>query len=574
MKTKITLKALLSIVFLTLTSIFSCYAQQNLGASCGCPPVASRPTVNLSTKGDTIILTSLGASTKPSGYSLRATNTVLSCDTTYILDRKIFVENGKSLTIQAGTVIKGLSYQGVNFTTALIILKGAKIFALGTQDCPIVFTSEFDPMDGSYGIENVGKWGGILVYGSAYNSIQIGFVDSEHLVYGVNSPRGNILGFGDNSSNFMFGALSGQAVNNDNSGIIQYVSIRHAGEYYTAAQQPLVRVSGLTLASVGSATTLDHIEVVACRGDGFYFCGGTVNLKYASALFCLEDGIEYGFGYNGNIQFFFNVSIYYDFFNASSNAIEGSSKHFGAALPSNLLASNPTIYNVTSIGSGNIYEDGFATRWSSKGSVYNSIFSYGNAALSLAPNTYLNWINSSLGYVCNTSVGNSYNKLTINGTNSTVSISDDLKFTNDGNVNQGSALLGFDYQYTINTFNNNVSNKLTPSPYPILTTTCLPPSNGFFTPVPYRGAFEGRKKSWLSGWSYGALVCNFSTGILPCPTDLNFDGITNSSDFLIFVGKFGQACGSLPCPTDLNNDGVTNNSDFLIFVGNLNSSCQ
>ena len=35
--------------------------------------------------------------------------------------------------------------------------------APGVEDCPIVFTAAADPLDGSYSVNNKGKWGGVLI---------------------------------------------------------------------------------------------------------------------------------------------------------------------------------------------------------------------------------------------------------------------------------------------------------------------------------------------------------------------------------------------------------------------------
>jgi hypothetical protein len=57
----------------------------------------------------------------------------------------------------------------------------------------------------------------------------------------------------------------------------------------------------------------------------------------------------------------------------------------------------------------------------------------------------------------------------------------------------------------------------------------------------------------------------------PCPTDFNADGITDGTDFSIFLGNFGLFCTG--CQTDLNNDGVTDGTDFSIFLGNFGLNC-
>ena len=55
----------------------------------------------------------------------------------------VFVEEGETLTIEPGTVIKGKPGQGAD-ASALIVARGAKIFAEGTADAPIIFTAEED----------------------------------------------------------------------------------------------------------------------------------------------------------------------------------------------------------------------------------------------------------------------------------------------------------------------------------------------------------------------------------------------------------------------------------------------
>ena len=52
--------------------------------------------------------------------------------------------------------------------------------------------------------------------------------------------------------------LYGGSVANDNSGKLQYVSIRHGGTSIAQGSE----INGLTLGGVGSGTTISNIEVV------------------------------------------------------------------------------------------------------------------------------------------------------------------------------------------------------------------------------------------------------------------------------------------------------------------------
>src|ERR1035437_2898959 len=141
---------------IAVTSITTGFAQTNLGASCGCPPVGSRPNILLST------LATVGGA---NDGSLTANTTILDCSTNWILDKKIFVDNGKSIVVHAGTVIKARKYSTADSASCLIISRGAKMIADGNYDCPIVMTAEADPLDGSFPIKNQGQWGGLVLAG-------------------------------------------------------------------------------------------------------------------------------------------------------------------------------------------------------------------------------------------------------------------------------------------------------------------------------------------------------------------------------------------------------------------------
>ena len=56
-------------------------------------------------------------------------------DKIYILARRVTVTSGATLTIQAGTVIKGEAGSGAN-ATALLVARGAKLVAEGTAASP------------------------------------------------------------------------------------------------------------------------------------------------------------------------------------------------------------------------------------------------------------------------------------------------------------------------------------------------------------------------------------------------------------------------------------------------------
>ena len=107
------------------------------------------------------------------------TNTTLSG--TVLLQNKIYVTNGATLTILPGTIIRG----DKSTQATLIITKGCKIIAEGTQNLPIVFTS-----NESVGNRTEGDWGGLVILGQATNNQPGGVANIEGIVPTANTQYG------------------------------------------------------------------------------------------------------------------------------------------------------------------------------------------------------------------------------------------------------------------------------------------------------------------------------------------------------------------------------------------------
>jgi hypothetical protein len=525
---------------------FGAFAQSNLGEDCGCPPVASRTQVLMST------LAVAGGATDG---DLSAISTILTCDKLYILDKKIYVPDGKTLNIQPGTCIKGRATGDPLNANALIVSRGGKVFAVGNESCPIVFTAEADPMDGSYAFSNKGKWGGIAILGKAKNNLVApGNVGAGR--YAVSTGVGFVEGYLSAEARNLYGADPGQEDDNDNSGILKYVSIRHAGATVGAANE----LNGLTCSSVGRGTTLEHIEVISNDDDGIEFFGGTVNLKYATVLFQNDDAFDYDLGWNGKAQFLFALKIDAATFSGGDSGFECDGDD-NKVNPS--YFSHPIIYNATIIGNGsNVTPTGGGSGpWAlnmkerTEGEIYSSVFVNYRSGMNLIkslgsrPGTiesYHNWIGldntgatipQTLKLQCNTFVGNT-DALTVGGSAANLVAGDATKFAADGNI-VSPTLPGFDFSWTYS--GTTVTDQYDAVPNPALATTCIAPGDGFFTPVNYRGAFAASGPSWLSNWSYQVII-DATSGLIPCPTDINGDGTTNTTDFLNLVSRFGQAC--------------------------------
>jgi hypothetical protein len=198
-------------------------------------------------------------------------NITLDATKTYLLTGFVYVESGVTLTIPAGTVIRGdKASKGT-----LVVTRGAKLVAEGTAANPIVFTSNFDA-----GSRAPGDWGGIIILGKAKNNISggVGLIEG-----GLTEPKGN----------------HGGTDNADNSGVLKYVRVEFPGIAY----QPNNEINGVTFGSVGSGTAVDYVQVSFSGDDSFEWFGGTVNAKHLVSIANVDDCYDFDNGFSGKLQF-------------------------------------------------------------------------------------------------------------------------------------------------------------------------------------------------------------------------------------------------------------------------------
>jgi len=263
-------------------------------------------------------------------------------DNTYVIDGVVFVGSGQTLNIQAGTVIQGKPGEAAN-ASALVIARGAKIFAEGTATQPIIFTFEGDT--GLTAPSEKGRWGGLIVLGAA----------------SLNSNPGEsaIEGIDTNEARGLYGGND----DNDSSGVIKYVSIRHGGTNIGADNE----INGITFGGVGAGTEIDFVEVIGNKDDGFEWFGGTVNSKHILSIYCGDDGLDYDEGYRGVNQY---VIVHQD---PADSAADRGSEHDGGTNPEEAMPyATPVFVNVTSIG--NSGSRAITFRDNAGGEYYNSIF--------------------------------------------------------------------------------------------------------------------------------------------------------------------------------------------------------
>ena len=101
-------------------------------------------------------------------------DTYWTADNEYLMDGYVYVEDGETLTIEAGTVVRGKQTPTTgDQESALIVARGGKIFAEGTAENPIIFTADIDDISISDDLtfEDRGLWGGVIILGRATNNV-------------------------------------------------------------------------------------------------------------------------------------------------------------------------------------------------------------------------------------------------------------------------------------------------------------------------------------------------------------------------------------------------------------------
>lgn len=390
-------------------------------------------------------------------------NKTLDNNITYELQGGVFVNDGATLTIPAGTRIEAGSNNGV--FAFLAIRQGGKIDAQGTASNPIVFTSNSNT-------PNPGDWGGLILAGKAP-------------INRVSTPGGTATA---EVANITYGGDDPT----DNSGIVRYVRLEYTGGRINESSE----YNGLSLYGVGSGTILEYIQTYQGNDDGFEFFGGTVNLKYAISTGAQDDSFDWTDGWVGNGQFWI----------AQQGTIEGDKGLEADNLDGTNDAvpfSYPTISNITLVGAddGDGENKGIEFRAGTKVAAYNMIIQgFSSKGIEVDDDQTLINLNNDEVQVYNSIINNIASFDLDHGNTAMVDLNDFSTFSNytlDGSgapfntagtgIPSGYSLNGFrgTYQYTAGT--DGVDN--------------FDPATlgAFFTSAPYAGALSDTD-TWTNGW--------------------------------------------------------------------------
>ena len=231
----------------------------------------------------------------------------------------VYVKSGATLTIEAGSVIKGISVASGESAASLIIEPGAKIIAEGTVDKPIVFTSDKEP-----GKRVTGDWGGLIICGNA----RVNRTNQPTIEGGPGTHYGN---------------TTSDEFNGESSGKLKYVRIEFAGY----PLEPDKEINGLTFGGVGSGTEVEFVQVSYSNDDSYEWFGGTVNAKHLIAYKGWDDDFDTDYGYTGKLQFLLSVRDKDIADTSDSNGFESDNDGDGST---NTPFTKPVFSNVTLIG--------------------------------------------------------------------------------------------------------------------------------------------------------------------------------------------------------------------------------
>jgi hypothetical protein len=417
-------------------------------------------------------------------------DTTLSCDHLYLMNGIVVVDNNATLTIAKGTIIM-MATDG-----SLIITPGSKIFAVGTADQPILFTSAYLP-----GSRNPGDWGTVALVGKAPGN------------WGSDGHGGSITQQAPDANEWPggFPYMAGGGSYDDSSGTLKYVRLEYGGRPRNGiactqtGAAPLCDHEMLGMYGVGSGTTISYIDMRQANFGCIFAEGGAF---YAHHLVCQwsgNGGFLFTRGNKSHAQFLFSQE-------GPTQAAEG----VGIKGPFDNNPAPPTtdplLYNVTACGTNGspaTVKDpwGLYMKREPGGKIYNMIAAGFHAGLAMQSGRVINGVTQLASTELHSSI--LFGNFTYQGINTNVydpSVSNDTDmtawFTNpawkNSNADPGLGMPGCFDPLTIRA----------QPPSAITANAATPPDDGFFDPsASFIGAFRDRSDNWASGawvvWSKG-----------------------------------------------------------------------
>ena len=484
-----------------------------------------------------------------------ASSTTWTSDNVYRLQDQVYVLPGATLTIEPGTVVASESGVG----GSLAVSRGAKIFVNGTREHPVIMTSTSDvatwtpdpthpsggdPKTGTWR-EAANEWGNLTLMGN-------GLISASHF---DGQPVGNNTkfptGLNEKQMEGLTAAFPGDPTvmyggndDNDDSGSISHLSIRYTGRVIGLGNE----LNGLSLGGIGRETDINYVEIMNNVDDGIEIWGGTVNLKHVSIWNIGDDSFDIDQGWRGKAQFGLIVQGYSLDASQGSGVGDNCFETDGAEDSDAQPVTTGTIYNFTVVGQPLDGDHGTTWRDNARVQYRNCVFmdlgdelvrydgDDGDGASGYGYNGTLSWEET---WTTNAGVHSPINAATdavagdFNHPDTMYTVQQDGKlaeitdsvFFNNLKTNAYTEALA---RGVLELHNNNVQapadqipiqsitrdavvvkggKQMVPvtsiNPLPAndaLTSVDRAPSDGFFSPASYRGAFPPNY-NWLEGWT-------------------------------------------------------------------------
>ena len=389
-------------------------------------------------------------------------NLTLTAENGYALDGAVFVgvDGGANaaLTIPAGTTIFGRSGQDY-----LVVTRGSRLNVTGTQSEPVIMTSIQDLQGSADPVNDRGLWGGLVING---------FAPINDCIDGT--AMGGTAGCeksGEGSS-----GLFGGADATDNSGVLQYLQVKYAGNLINDEDQ----LNGIAFQGIGSGTTCDHIQIHNNADDGVEFFGGSVVCDYLVLTGVGDDSLDWTDGWIGGSQYV----LVKQGPGAGDRGIEGDNRSSNNALTP---TSNPLISNFTFIG-GDAGDTGVVVRAGTNGRIINGVVTgWQDAGVDVDDaSTLTNLQGGSLSFA-SLFLDNGDN---IESDDSSETVNTDAAISGSPDVIQG---------------NSSLADEFFPGAAEQAVAAADPMTAGFDS-VDYIGAFsptETVDSNWAQGWTFG-----------------------------------------------------------------------
>lgn len=267
----------------------------------------------------------------------------LSADSAWVLKGPLVVEEGGSVTIDAGTTIKA---DAGSTEIYIAVERGAQIFVNGTAAAPVVMTS-------NAAVPEPGDWGGLMIMG--YAPITGGQTAVTEVV------------------DFFYG---GSEVTDD-SGDITYLTIKYTGARINDEKE----FNGVTLYGVGSGTTISNVYISGGDDDGIEFFGGSVSVSNILVVNAKDDMFDWTQGYVGTITNAYGIrEAGFIAVTADPRGIEADGNLDGLT-PAATPQSNVTVTNITLVNnSAAVIADFIKIRRNSSATITNALLKQGAAA--------------------------------------------------------------------------------------------------------------------------------------------------------------------------------------------------